>query len=84
MRPRVDGYDATAHVLLAVLRGRCDERSWNRLDDNHRVIATQLVAAGAITEDHGMLAPHDAVASAARGGAARPDLSPGPLCRPIG
>jgi hypothetical protein len=56
--------DATAHVLLAVLRGRRDERSWNKLDDNRRAIATQLVAAGAITEDHSMLAPSEQLARA--------------------
>ena len=55
---------ATAEVLLAVLRGRRDERSWTKLDDNERVIAMQLVAAGAITEDHGMLAPTDELAPA--------------------
>lgn len=49
--------DATAEVLLAVLRGRRDDRCWNKLDDDQRVIAMQLVAAGAITEDHGMLTP---------------------------
>jgi hypothetical protein len=56
--------DATAHVLLAVLRGRRDERSWNKLDDNHQAIATQLVAAGAITEDNGTLAPSEHLAGA--------------------
>ena len=56
--------DATAHVLLAVLRGRRDDRSWSKLDDNERLIAMQLVAAGAITEDHGMLAPSDELARA--------------------
>jgi len=56
--------DATAHVLLAVLRGRRDDRSWTKLDDDERVIAMQLVAAGAITEDHGMLAPSDELARA--------------------
>lgn len=56
--------DATAHVLLAVLRGRRDERSWNKLDDNERAIAMHLVAAGAINEDHGMLAPTDELARA--------------------
>jgi hypothetical protein len=56
--------DATAHVLFAVLRGRRDDRSWNKLDDSQRVIAMQLVAAGAITEDHGMLAPSDELARA--------------------
>jgi transcriptional regulator with XRE-family HTH domain len=56
--------DATAHVLLAVLRGRRDERSWNKLDDNQRVIAMQFVAAGAITEDNGMLTPSDELAYA--------------------
>jgi|GEM_PF-1955525 len=55
---------ATAEVLLAVLRGRRDERSWNKLDDTQRVIAMQLVAADAITEDHGMLAPGDQLAYA--------------------
>jgi len=55
---------ATAHVLLAVLRGRRDERSWTKLDDNHQAIATQLVAAGAITEDNGMLAPSEHLAGA--------------------
>jgi hypothetical protein len=48
--------DATADLLLAVLRGRRDERSWTKLDDNQHAIAAQLVAAGAINEDHGMLA----------------------------
>jgi integrase/recombinase XerC len=43
-------------LLLAVLRGRRDERSWTKLDDNQHAIAAQLIAAGAITEDHGMLA----------------------------
>ena len=56
--------DATAHVLLAVLRGRRDDRSWTKLDDTERVIATQLVAASAITEHHGMLAPSDELARA--------------------
>jgi ubiquinone biosynthesis protein UbiJ len=56
--------DATAEVLLAVLRGRRDDRSWNKLDDNERVIATQLVAASAITEDHGMLVPNEELAYA--------------------
>ena len=56
--------DATAHVLLAVLRGRRDDRSWNKLDDNQRVIAMQLVAAGAINEDHGMLTPSEELAYA--------------------
>ena len=56
--------DATAHVLLAVLRGRRDDRSWTKLDNNQRVIATQLVAAGAITEEHGMLAASDQLAYA--------------------
>jgi len=51
-------------VLLAVLRGRRDDHSWTKLDDNERVIAMQLVAAGAITEDHGMLAPSDELARA--------------------
>jgi transcriptional regulator with XRE-family HTH domain len=54
----------TAEVLLAVLRGRRDERSWNKLDDHQRAVAMQLVAAGAITEDHGMLAPSDQLAYA--------------------
>jgi hypothetical protein len=53
---------ATAEVLLAVLRGRRDERSWNKLDDNQRTVAMQLVAAGTITEDHSMLAPNDQLA----------------------
>lgn len=60
--------DATADVLLAVLRVRRDERSWNKLDDNQRVIAMQLVAAGAITEDHGTLAPSDQLAYAFEAG----------------
>lgn len=55
---------ATAELLLAVLRGRRDDRSWDKLDDNHRPIATQLVAAGAITEDNGMLAPSEPLAHA--------------------
>ena len=55
---------ATAELLLAVLRGRRDERSWNKLDDTQRDIAMQLVAAGAITEEHGMLAPSDQLAYA--------------------
>lgn len=55
---------AIAEVLLAVLRGRRDERSWNKLDDNEHVIAMQLVAAGAITEDHGVLAATDELARA--------------------
>jgi len=38
--------DATAHVLLAVLRDRRDDRSWTKLDDNKRMIGMQLVAAG--------------------------------------
>ena len=56
--------DTTAEVLLAVLRGRRDDRSWTKLDDTQRGIAMQLVAAGAITEDHGMLAPTDDLARA--------------------
>lgn len=55
---------ATAEVLLSVLRGRRDDRSWNNLNDDQRVIAMQLVAAGAITEDHGMLAPSEQLAYA--------------------
>jgi hypothetical protein len=51
-------------VLLAVLRGRRDERSWNKLDGHGRAIAMQPAAAGAITEDHGMLAPSDEFARA--------------------
>jgi transcriptional regulator with XRE-family HTH domain len=59
---------ATAEVLLAILRGRRDERSWNKLDDTQRVIAMQLVAAGAITEGDGMLAPSDQLAYACEPG----------------
>ena len=55
---------ATAEVLISVLRGRRDDRSWNNLNDDQRVIAMQLVAAGAITEDHGMLAPSEQLAYA--------------------
>lgn len=55
---------ATAEVLIAILRGRRDDRSWNKLDDNKRVIAMQLVAAGAINEDHGMLTPSEKLAYA--------------------
>ena len=55
---------AGAEVLLAVLRGRRDERSGNTLDDNQRAVAMQLVAAGAITEDHGMFAPSEQLAYA--------------------
>jgi len=43
---------------------RRDDRSCTKLDNNRRVIATQLVAAGAITEDHGMLAPSEQLAYA--------------------
>jgi len=56
--------DATAQLLLAVLRGRRNKRSWNKLDDNQRAITMQLVAAGAITEDHGILAPSEQLAYA--------------------
>jgi transcriptional regulator with XRE-family HTH domain len=55
---------ATAKVLLAVLRGRRAERSWTKLDDSERVIAMQLVAASAITEDHGMLVANEELAYA--------------------
>lgn len=55
---------ASAEVLLAVLRGRRDERSWNKLNENRRVIAMQLVATGAITEDHGMLTASEQLAYA--------------------
>ena len=58
------GPDGATSPFLAVLRGRRDERSWSKLDDNQRAIAMQLVAAGAITEDHGMLAPSDQLAHA--------------------
>ena len=51
-------------MLLAVLRGRRDDRSCTKLDNHQRVIATQLVAAGTITEDHGMLAPSEQLAYA--------------------
>lgn len=47
-----------------MLRGRRDDRSWNNLDDDQRVIAMQLVAAGAITEDHGILDPSEQLAYA--------------------
>jgi transcriptional regulator with XRE-family HTH domain len=55
---------ATAEVLLAILRGRRDERSWNKLADNQRSIAMELVAAGSIIEDHGTLAPTEYLADA--------------------
>ena len=56
--------DTTAEILLTALRGRRDERSWNKLDDNQRDIAMQLVAAGAITEDNGRLAASEHLAYA--------------------
>jgi hypothetical protein len=55
--------DTTAEVLLTALRGRRGERSWNKLDDNQRDIAMQLVAAGAITEDNGRLAASEHLAT---------------------
>ena len=39
--------DATAHVLLAVLRGRRDERSWNKLEGRRPAAGRAALRRGA-------------------------------------